>query len=121
MYKRQLHDFFQFVVLDGEGALGELREIKMPLAVIDVIAKPPSYGLHIGVPGIGCLVAVAVVAGHFQYLVDIGRYGVFSGNIIGTVVGFIALGPDKLSEQEYSSESEEDFKDHVGEILSDEL
>ena len=65
------------MILDGKGPLGEFREIEFTFPFIYMIAEPPGGGLYIGIPGIDGFVAVAVVSGYLERLVNIIRYGVF--------------------------------------------
>ena len=63
---------FEFLSGTFGGKLVEVGEVEVFLAFADVAGKPPADGLHLGVPGIVGMVGMAVVAGGFEEVAELG-------------------------------------------------
>ncbi|MEY4647528.1 MAG: hypothetical protein RIQ98_1365 [Bacteroidota bacterium] len=68
----------------------------MFFSFFDVVIKPETDRLDVGVPRIGAQIRVTIVAGVFQrFLYGYGN-GIFRGDIVGIVLAFIFFGMNKL-------------------------
>ncbi len=68
----------------------------MFFSFFDVVIKPETDRLDVGVPRVGTQIGMAIVTGVFQRFLNGGRNGIFRGDIVRIVLAFIFFGMDKL-------------------------
>ena len=104
MFFHLLDDLFELVILVCKRSLREGRQIQMSLSFLYVIGQPPSHWLYVGIPWIVCFVGVTIIACASHDHLHVFRNHIFFGDLVGTVVGFVARGTNKLDHHQENGE-----------------
>lgn len=106
-------DLLEFAVSGFRVVGAKFGKIEMPLAVVDMRREPPAHRLDLGIPWIAGLVGVAVVAGFGEDALDLGGYGDFGRDVLGTGRGGkIFRGPDELEREKEQRQPAEEVFNH---------